>query len=69
MTMIAMHGPRTKEQLHEETVLSRSLYRLSKASHSMHEIAVSISQSPQRSLRGLVLAETRPVQWVALHNI
>ena len=31
--------------------------------------AVSISQSPQFSWWGLVLAETRPVQWVTLHNI
>ena len=33
------------------------------------EIAVPISQSPQGSWWGLVLAETGPVQWVTLHYI
>ena len=37
--------------------------------HSVHEIAVPISRSPQRSWWGLVLAETLLVQWVTLHNI
>ena len=35
--------------------------------HVMH--VVPISRSPQRSWWGLVLAKTRPVQWVTLHNI
>ena len=35
----------------------------------VHEIAVPISWSPRYSWWGLVLAETCPVQWVALHNI
>ena len=37
--------------------------------HFIHEIAVPISSSPQCSWWGLVLAETRPAQWVTLHNI
>ena len=34
----------------------------------MHEIADSISWSPQCSWQGLVLAKTCPAQWVTLHN-
>ena len=37
--------------------------------HSVHDIAVPISRSPQRSWWGLVLAETCPAQQVILHNI
>ena len=37
--------------------------------HSLHEITVPIPRSPQRSWWGLVLAETRPTQWVILYNI
>ena len=37
--------------------------------HSMHEIAVSISRSPQRSWWGLVLAETWPARWVTSRPI
>ena len=34
----------------------------------VHEIAVSISWSPQCSWIDLVMAETHPAQWVTLHN-
>ena len=37
--------------------------------HFVHEIAVPISQSPQRNWWGLVLAKTCPVRWVTLCNI
>ena len=37
--------------------------------HSVHDIAVPISLSPQCSWWGLVLAKTCPAQWVTLHNI
>ena len=36
--------------------------------HFVHEIAVPISRSPQHSWWGLILAETRSVQWVTSHN-
>ena len=37
--------------------------------HSVHDIAVPISRSPQCNWWGLALAETRPAQRVTLHNI
>ena len=64
-----------EEQLHEETVLSKIgvstdfWIRPATWLHSVHDMAVPISRSLQRSWWGLVLAETRPAQWVTLHNI
>ena len=60
-----------ERQLHEETERDSVAFfnKASHLTHSVHEIAVPISQSHQHSWWGLVLVETRPVRWVTLHNV
>ena len=46
----------------------KKVYRPATWLHFVYEIAVPIFWSPQRSWWGMVLAKTRPAQWMTSHN-